>query len=65
MEIFFFGLCCALVVFLVLAGLSKRGGYLELPFLIALTIGGWFLPQVLPLLADRHLPQGADRKSVV
>lgn len=64
MEIFLFGVCSALICLLVLIGLSKRGGYLELPFLIALTVGGWFMPQAFALLNDRSLPHGAIERVV-
>ena len=45
-----------LVAYLLLDGLRRRGGYLEIPFLSAVVYASWYLPQAAALLNYPLLP---------
>ena len=53
--------CLALFV----AGLSGRGRIYEFPFLIAVVVLGWAVPQLIGLTNDPFLPPGALAKTLV
>lgn len=60
-----FLLNAALAGYLLVQGLWKRGGYLEVPFLSALVFAIWFLPQIYVLLDDITLPDGSVARVLV
>ena len=50
---------------LLLDGLKRRGGYVEVPFLSAAVYAVWFLPQAVALLDDSTLQAGALTRVLV
>lgn len=45
----------------ILHGFCHPTGYMQVPFLIALTYAGWYLPQAAVLLDDTTLPTGGSQ----
>lgn len=54
-----FALNVGFVAILLVRGLWKRGGYLQVPFLSALIYAIWYLPQAFVLRDDTTLPDGS------
>ena len=52
-----FWLNVSITVGLILNGFYQATGYMQVPFLIAITSAGWYLPQAAVLLDDQTLPR--------